>query len=311
MTTYAQVWIEQTRNMLLSGYVEELLTLTTPPASLTATTMTITGANNSSIALGIVIEINAELMYVTETPTNTTVSVIRGYAGTTPAVHAQDSIVRMSPKFPTHRIIEAINDDLRDLSAPDSGLFQMLSTNFTYKGAVDGYNMLAPDGVTKLTNEEVQSIYMVTFADLGIAATEPDVISWRLKRNRNTATFSSGLALILYGVAVPGRLITVNYKSPFKPISNTPATFDLADVGLPTTAYDLVPLGAAMALMTTTPIRREFLDAQGSSRRAEEVPPGAISASFRDLMGRRQARLSAEAARLSAMYPQMYKRNIA
>ena len=66
-----------------------------------------------------------------------------------------------------------------------------------------------------------------------------------------------------------------------------------------------------MALMTTTPIRREFLDAQGSSRRAEEVPPGAISASFRDLMGRRQARLSAEAARLSAMYPQMYKRNIA
>ncbi len=41
--------------------------------------------------------------------------------------------------------------------------------------------------------------------------------------------------------------------------------------------------------MTTTPIRREFLDAEGTSRLAEEVPAGAISASFRDLMGRRRA----------------------
>tara|TARA_R110000824_G_C15195782_1_gene675246 strand:+ start:156 stop:1082 length:927 start_codon:yes stop_codon:yes gene_type:complete len=308
MTT-AQVWIDQTRNMLLSGYVEELLTLTTPPTSLTDPQMTITGASTSGIVQGSIIEIDSELLYVTTTPTNTLVNTIRGYAGTTPAVHLNNAIVRMSPKFPTHRIIESINDDLRDLSAPDSGLFQMLSTSFTYKGAVDGYNMLAPDGTTLLTNEEVQSIYMVTFADVGIAATEPDVASWRLKRNRNTDTFSSGLALILYGIAVPGRLITVNYKSPFIPI--TSALTLQADTGLQKTAYDLVPLGAAMALMTTTPIRREFLDAQGSSRRAEEVPPGAIAASFRDLMGRRRARLAAESSRLAAMYPQMYKRNIA
>ena len=295
MTT-AQVWIDQTRNMLLSGYVEELLTLTTPPTTITDPQMTITGASTSGIVQGSIIEIDSELLYVTTTPTNTLVNTIRGYAGTTPAVHLNNAIVRMSPKFPTHRIIESINDDLRDLSAPDSG-------------AVDGYNMLAPDGTTLLTNEEVQSIYMVTFADVGIAATEPDVASWRLKRNRNTATFSSGLALILYGIAVPGRLITVNYKSPFIPI--TGALTLQADTGLQKTAYDLVPLGAAMALMTTTPIRREFLDAQGSSRRAEEVPPGAIAASFRDLMGRRRARLAAESSRLAAMYPQMYKRNIA
>ena len=58
--------------------------------------------------------------------------------------------------------------------------------------------------------------------------------------------------------------------------------------------------------MTTAPIRREFLDAQGSSRRAEEVPPGAISASMRDLRARRDMRVAAEAARLATMYPQKY-----
>ena len=64
-----------------------------------------------------------------------------------------------------------------------------------------------------------------------------------------------------------------------------------------------------MALMTTRPIRREFLDAEGTSRMAAEVPPGAISASFRDLMGRREARLRAESARLATMYPQHLKEN--
>ena len=81
--------------------------------------------------------------------------------------------------------------------------------------------------------------------------------------------------------------------------------------GLATTAYDLPPLGAALNLMSTTPIRREFLDAQGSSRRAEEVPPGAISASMRDLRARRSRRIESEASRIVGMYPQMWTRNSA
>ena len=101
------------------------------------------------------------------------------------------------------------------------------------------------------------------------------------------------------------------YKSPLTPVSTTDLTANQSLTGLAPTAYDLPPLGAAMALMTTTPIRREFLDAEGTSRMADEVPPGAISASFRDLMGRRRARLQAEAGRLVARYPQMWSRNSA
>ncbi len=299
----AQTWIDETRDMLLSGYVEELLEVTSPAVgNATGTEFSISGASNSGLVKGIVIEINEELMYVTSVD-GTTVNVIRGYGGSTasPDGHLADSLVRVSPKFPTHRIIDAINHDLRDLSAPDSGLFQIKTTSFTYNAAIDGYDLAG------LTSEEVQSIYSVTYSQVGVEAREPEVISWKLRRNRDTASFSSGLALVLYGSAWPGKKVTVSYKSPFTSITN--GSTALSTVGLPTTAYDLPPLGAAIALMTTRPIRREFLDAEGSSRLAGEVPPGAISASFRDLMGRRQARLRAESARLVTMYPQNLKEN--
>ena len=299
----AQTWIDETRDMLLSGYVEELLQVSAPAVeNATGTAFSIGEAANSGIVKGVIIEINEELMYVTSVD-GTTVNVIRGYGGSTASStgHAVDSLVRVSPKFPTHRIIDAINHDLRDLSSPDSGLFQIKTTSFTYNAAIDGYDL------TGLTNEEVQSIYSVTYAQVGVEAREPEVISWKLRRNRDTASFSSGLALVLYGTAWPGKKVTVSYKSPFTSI--TSGSTALSTVGLPTTAYDLPPLGAAMALMTTRPIRREFLDAEGTSRMAAEVPPGAISASFRDLMGRREARLRAESARLATMYPQHLKEN--
>ena len=296
----AQIWIDSTRDMLLSGYVEELDIIT--GNVLVGDSEIIVQGYASSIVKGVVIEINAELMYVLQVA-STTISVLRGYGGSTAAAHTANDIVRVSPKFPTNRIISSLNDDLADLSAPGQGLFQMKTTSFTYTAGVDGYDL------TGLTSAEIDSIYSVTYADIGTEAAEPDVSSWRLRRNRDTASFSSGLALILYTGAWPGQKITVMYKSPFTSI--TDGTTARSTVGLATTAYDLPPLGAAMALMTTTPIRREFLDAQGTSRMADEVPPGAISASFRDLMGRRRARVEAESGRLVSQYPQLWTRNSA
>jgi len=296
----AQVWIDQTRDMLLSGYVEDLDLVTTPPSpATTGTTLVIQGIS-SSIVKGVVIEVNSELMYVISV-TSTTVSVMRGYGGSTPGTHTAGDVVRVSPKFPAHRIIQSINDDLADLSAPSQGLFQMKTTSFTYNASVDGYDL------SGLTSAEIDSIYSVTYADAGSAASEPEVSSWRLRRNRDTSSFSSGLALILYSGVWPGQTVTVSYKAPFTSITN--AATARSATGLAATAYDLPPLGAAMALMTTTPIRREFLDAQGTSRMADEVPPGAISASFRDLMGRRRARVEAESGRLVSQYPQVWTRS--
>ena len=296
----AQGWIDETRDMLLSGYVEELLLLASDATS-SATTLSVTGAASSGITTGIVIEVNTEAMYVTAV-SGTDVSVIRAYGGSTATSHTASDIVRVSPKFPAYRIMEALNNDLRDLSSPDNGLFQIKTTSFTYNACQEGYNL------SGLTSEEVQAIYTVTYADpIPVEASEPEIRSWRLKRNRDTAAFNSGLALILYGPGWPGKKVTVSYKSPLTLVTAT--TDAKSGTGLPSTAYDLPPLGAALALMTTTPIRREFLDAQGMHRRAEEVPPGAISASMRDLRMRREMRVAAESARIAAMYPQVWQRN--
>ena len=295
----AQIWIDETRDMLLSGYVEDL-DIITGDVGVADSSIIVQGIS-ASIVKGVVIELNAELMYVISV-VSTTVSVLRGYAGSTAATHTTGDIVRISPKFPTYRIIASLNDDLSDISSPAHGMFQMLTTTFTYNGGVAGYNLNTSGNV-------VDSIYEVTHAAVGVLANEPEIISWRLKRDRDTGSFASGNALILYDGAVPGRTVRVLYKSPLTPI--TDGTTARSATGLPTTAYDLPPLGAAMALMTTRPIRREFLDAQGTSRMGEEVPPGAISASFRDLMGRRRARLEAETARLTAQYPQQWPRHAA
>ncbi len=301
MTT-AQGWIDETRDMLLSGYVEELLLLGSNLGSgASDTTVTVTGAASSGIATGVIIEIDVEAMYVTAV-SGTSVSVLRAYGNSGIAAHTAGAIVRVSPKFPAYRILEALNNDIRDLSAPDNGLFAMKTTSFTYNATTSGYNL------TGLTNEDVQSIYTVTYADpIPVEAAEPEIRSWRLKRNRDTSVFNSGLALILYGAGWPGKKVTVSYKSPLTTVANSSTNKTVT--GLQTTAYDLPPLGAALALMVATPIRREFIDAQGSHRRAEEVPPGAISASMRDLRIRRESRVQAEAARLASMYPQIWQRN--
>jgi hypothetical protein len=303
-----QIWIDQTRDMLLSGYVEDLDVIT-GSVGVEASQIIVQGYA-SSIVKGVVIEVNAELMYVVQV-TSTTIDVLRGYGGSTAAAHAEDDIVRVSPKFPAHRIISSINDDLADISSPANGLFQMRTTTFVYNGGVAGYNLDTDDGSGGAYI--VDSVYEVTHAAVGALANEPEIISWRLKRNRDTSVgaFPSGNALILYDGAIPGRTVRVLYKSSLTPIDTTDLTKDRSLTGLSTTAYDLPPLGAAMALMTTRPIRREFLDAQGTSRMGEEVPPGAISASFRDLMGRRRARLEAETARLVAQYPQQWSRHAA
>ena len=298
-----QAWIDVTRDMLLSGYVEELDVLTAGVDAV-QTTINVQGVA-SSWAKGVVFEVNSEMFYVTGVVGSNTLNVLRGYGGSTPTTHANSDLVRVSPKFPTYRIIQSLNDDLNDLSSPDNGLFQMKTTSFDYNASVDGYNLAG------LSSDEINSIYSVTYADVGVEATEPEVSSWTLKRNRDTSTFASGLALILYSPAWPGKKVTVMYKSPLTSVSTTDLTASQSLTGLAPTAYALPPLGAAMALMTTTPIRREFLDAEGTSRLAEEVPPGAISASFRDLMGRRRARLQAEAGRLVGRYPQMWTRSSA
>ena len=296
----AQTWIDETRDLLLTDYVEELATLA---AALDATETVVSFALPSSTPAGVVagatIEVGTELMYVFSVASGAA-TVQRGYKGSEASTHSIGDLVTVNPEFPAYQVLDALNHELRDLSSPQHGLFQVKTVDLTFSSSQDGYDMT---GVT----DDILSIYQVTYSDPGSENSEPTITDYKLLRNRNTASFASGYALVLYGDAWPGQNVRVEYKTGFTALTDSSTA--LSTTGLHAEAYDLPALGAAVRLMSTRSIRRELLDEQGVSREVNEVPPGAISASMRDLKELRDSRLNAEVARLYSEYPEYWTRS--
>ena len=289
----AQTWIDRTRDLLLSGTVESLNRLDGEITGGAGATFTVEFPPGP-IVPGAIIEIGTELMYVTSV-SGQDVTVMRGYASSAAVGHDDNSIIRVNPQYPAHMILDALNDDLNDLSA--KGLYQVKTATFTYSAATQGYNLAS----------DVLAVHRVTCTDESADKSEPEVRRWSLRRNRDTATFASGVALVLADEPTSGQTVRVEYKAPFTTLALTSTA--LTDTGLHTEAYDLPPMGAALVLMAFKPIARESIITQAPIRRSEEVPSGAISASIRDLRFRRQERIEAEKARLSQLYPTQWLRS--
>jgi hypothetical protein len=77
----------------------------------------------------------------------------------------------------------------------------------------------------------------------------------------------------------------------------------LASVGGTDTLDDLLVLGAQIRMIAPRELKRNFTESQGDTRRAEEVPAGAVINSMGGLMRLRRDRIQAEAARLNRQYP--------
>jgi hypothetical protein len=220
--------------------------------------------------------------------------VERGYNGTTAAAHSAGAAVRVNAKYTDAAIVRAMNDDLRDLSS--QGLYRVDTVSVTFNAGTDAYDLTS---VTDL---------------LGIIEVRYDVNDgterwmplgqnqWRLRRGMPTADFPSGMSLTINGYPVPGQALNILYKLPFAAALSTYADVVETVTGLPVSAHDLLPLGAALRLTIGSEISRNFMD-QGETRRADEVPPGSRGSSMRGLIAWRQQRISNEAARLYRQYP--------
>ena len=290
----AQIWIDKTRDLLLGGTVEALNRIN---VGLDATESSVSLEFDAGpVVVGSLMEVGTELMYVTSVA-GTTIGVMRGYGGSTGATHASGDIVRSNPQYPAHMVLDALNDDLADLSSPRNGLYQVATKTFTADATLDGYDLAA----------DVLGVHQVTFTDKASSLSEPQVRRFTLRRNRDTGDFASGVGLILFDTPTPGQTVRVEYTKGFTSLTTTAST--LASTGLHSEAYDLPAMGAALAIMSFKPIARETITHQAPMRRGEEVPSGAISASMRDLRFRRQERINAEAARLQQLYPRQWHRS--
>lgn len=288
MTTAGNL-IDRAVQQLLAGTVEERNKLA---ASVNASDTTLT----LSYALGslrenTVFEIESELMYVWEANTTSkTVTVERGFGGTTAASHSAGAIATVNPRFPRHQVLTALNSELSDLSSPMNGLFQMKTVDVSYNGSDRMVNL--PNVTSMIDLFDVRFRYLTD--------DWPVIRAVRLMRDMPTADFASGFALAFDQNLMSGDY-RVFYKDAYGAFSTEATT--CASVGAGSNLEDLLVLGAQIRVMAGREVKRNFIESQGDTRRSEEVPAGSITNSINNLLRLRRDRIQAEAARLARQYP--------
>jgi hypothetical protein len=289
----ADALIDATLDWLLGGQDENVNVLT---SSIVAgdTTLTFT-YDLDGIVAGALIGIDLEMMRVVSTnSTAGTATVLRGQRGSTAASHSAGALIQVSPRFSRWSVFRAINDDIDDLSG--IGLYQMKTVDLTYNPSVAGYDL------TSVTS--IENVYSVRYEVPGPSKEWPLMrpSEYRFDRNASTSDFASGFSLVLYQAGYSGRTIRVAYKAPF--VRMTASTDDVQTAaGLPATANDLPPLGAAIKLMAGHESGRVAYESQPDTRRPDEIPVGASIQAASGWRRLRQDRIDSELRRLSRRYP--------
>jgi hypothetical protein len=67
-------------------------------------------------------------------------------------------------------------------------------------------------------------------------------------------------------------------------------------------------MGVMLRMMNAREVKRNFIETQSDTRRSDEVPPGAVRDSTTNIQRLRRERITAEAGRLKAEYPQKFRR---
>ena len=288
MTTAGQL-IDRVVGGLLAGTVEERNKVASPIGT-SDTTLTMLYPLGG-LRDGTVFELNGEQMYVwSSNSSSKTLTVERGFNGTTAVSHDANDIATVSPRFPRSQVLNELNSDLSDLSSPMNGLFQVKTVDLAYNGSD---RMLNVTGATDMID-----LFDVRYRYLN--DDYPVLREVRLLRDMPTGDFASGFALALDQFTRAGTLRVI-YKAAYGTFSSESST--VADVGASAYIDDLLVLGAQMRLMAGREVKRNFTESQGDTRRPEEVPSGAVSNSMIQLQRLRRDRIQAEAARLNRQYP--------
>lgn len=295
MSTVAQI-LTRAQRQLLSGTIEARNKLSASLSS-TATSISLTYDLNS-IREGAVVQVDSELMYVWEVGAGTkSATVERGFNGTTAVSHASAAVVIVNPKFPRAQLLEALNDELVDLCSPMNGLFDVKTLDFNYNSSKRQTNIPVSGDIIDLV--EVRYRY--------IASDYKQVNNVKLLRNLPTKDFGSGYGLQIDSL-IPSSTVRVTYKTPFSRIGLE--SDDLQSIaGFPVEAEDILVMGIQIRAVAPREIKRNFTESQGETRRAEEVPVGAVGGSITNLLRLRRDRITAEAARLNRQYPIIIQRN--
>lgn len=294
MSTAGAVLTRASRQ-LLSGTVEERNKLAVTVTS--SDTSIVLSYDLGGFREGSVIEIESELMYVWETATATkTLTVQRGYDGTTAVAHTAGVLATVNPRFPRQQMLDALNSDIDDLSSTMNGLFRVVAQDISYNGSDRQINLTSATGIIDIIDVRLRYL----------ADDYPVIRNVRLQRNLPTADFASGFAIVFDEPVMAGTLRVVT-KREFVRASNESSDLQ-STCFVPQSCEDILEMGVILRMMNGREIKRNFIESQGDTRRSDEVPPGATRDSLTNIQRLRRERIIAEAARLKQQYPLVFRK---
>ena len=223
--------------------------------------------------------------------TENTVFVVPGYDGSQQNAVSAGDIVYVRPRVTDWFTFNALNDQLRAMSSPDSGLYKIGTWVAEVDPTYQTYDV--PAAAADMVN-----LLRVRWRWPGT----PDVWSDLAPRHYRWiySTEQNRVRLLL---SIPsGTEIEFTYKAPFT-LATSLSDDPVADCGLTDTMLDIPVLGAAIELLLTTESRRTQVSTQGDSRRPEEVPVSSNSAIAGQLQRMYKSRVQEEMTRLVTRIP--------
>lgn len=293
MPTFSQLVDEVRAN--LSGYTlrQDRITNLANVGGIGVADLAVKIGSADNLAKGIV-EIDDELMWVNSfDTTNLTLNVIpgfgRGYGGTTPAPHAQNSQVTLTPTFPRVNVKKAINDTINSLYPK---LFAVNSITFTFNAAQVAYAL--PD--------DARDVLYVSWQTVGPSKEWLPVNKWRIDRMANVAAFNTTKTVNIYEKIMPGRTVQVYYSTIPNDLTN--ANDDFAAVtGLPETSRDVITLGASYRLLSYLDTGRINLSSAEADINDNKLPSTAGASASKYIFALYQQRLMEESNKLQDRFP--------
>ena len=279
----------------LAGYTlrQDRISNLTNNGGINTTDLAIQIGSNENLAKGI-IEIDDEQIWINSFDKNSlTLNAIpgfgRGYNGTTPAPHAQNSQVIMTPTFPRVSVKRAINDTINSFYPK---LFGVASTTFTFNAAQVAYPLPA----------EARDVLYISWQTVGPSKEWLPVNRWRMDRMANVAAFDTTKTVNIYEKIMPGRTVQVYYSIIPNQLTNSSDDF-AAVTGLPETSRDVVIFGASYRLLSYLDTGRINLSSAEADINDNKLPSTAGASASKYVFALYQQRLMEESTKLQDRFP--------
>ena len=292
MSTLDQI-VTKTKSKLMGAVGRDKINTLATTCNSSTTSIVLTYTPGAEIVAGVIIEIDYEQMMVVSNST-VTLTVIRGWNGTTAASHTSSTVVYVEPRFPRQAILDEAISELRAL--PQT-IFTTETVVLTFSSTTNRVDLTGATG----------TVYRVIHADRAnfegqsYPGFKPTL---KIIRNADPTAFPSGYAVAIDEGLSYGQVATVRvvYAKSLATITLSSSTDLQSTVGLPITAEDIIAFGAASRLLYDKEALRLDFTRQGQSRAAEEIPPEVQGRQAQRWRLEADRRISEEAMRLVGIW---------